>query len=227
MPRKRFSAGGARRSQHDAPLRRSSVVLFNKPYGVLCQFSRTTGERATLADYIAVPDVYAAGRLDADSEGLVVLTDDGALQAAISHPRWKLAKRYWVQVEGVPTPDALDQLRGGVALADGPARAAGVRMLDAAPPLWPRDPPIRFRRAIPTTWLELTLTEGRNRQVRRMTAAVGFPTLRLVRHAIGPWTLRGLAPGEWRREWCDERELRARVRQDARSASASARGRVL
>ena len=195
----------SRHGEHRAAV--CSVLLFNKPYGVLCQFSPGPASRPTLADFIAVPDVYPAGRLDADSEGLVVLTDDGRLQAAITHPRHKLRKRYWVQVEGVPDAQALAALRGGVVLADGATRPARVRVLHDAPALWPRSPPIRARRAIPTTWLELTITEGRNRQVRRMTAAVGCPTLRLVRHAIGPWTLQGLAPGQWRRESVDRRVL--------------------
>jgi 23S rRNA pseudouridine2457 synthase len=173
------------------------LLLLNKPFGVLCQFSRE-GTRATLADFVAVPGVYPAGRLDADSEGLVALTDDGALQAAIADPRRKLEKRYWVQVEGEPHAAALAQLRRGVVLRDGPTRPARVRAIAEPAGLWPRDPPVRFRRHIPTAWLELAIREGRNRQVRRMTAAVGLPTLRLVRFAIGPWTLDGLAPGAWR-----------------------------
>ncbi len=179
----------------------TEVVLFNKPFGVLCQFSGD-GRRPTLRDYIDVPGVYPAGRLDADSEGLVVLTADGGMQAAIADPRHKLPKTYWVQVEGTPRPDALHALCTGVALADGPTRPARVRCLAEPPGLWPRTPPIRFRRAIPTAWLEITLREGRNRQVRRMTAAVGLPTLRLVRCAVGPWRVDGLAPGAWRREAC-------------------------
>jgi 23S rRNA pseudouridine2457 synthase len=173
------------------------VILFNKPFGVLSQFTSETGKR-TLKDYIDVPDVYAAGRLDADSEGLLVLTDDGALQARLADPRHKQPKTYWVQVEGVPNEDALDRLRRGVVLKDGPTRPAGVKSIDEPPDLWPRDPPIRTRRDIPTAWLELILTEGKNRQVRRMTAAVGLPTLRLIRQRIGPWNLDGLAPGTWR-----------------------------
>lgn len=173
------------------------VILFNKPYGVLCQFTDTAG-RSTLKDYIDVPDVYAAGRLDADSEGLVVLTDDGVLQARIANPRHKLPKTYWVQVEGTPDAASLEPLRRGVLLNDRPARPAEVRVMPEPPGLWPRVPPIRERRHIPTAWLELTLTEGRNRQVRRMTASVGLPTLRLIRARIGPWTLDGLAPGQWR-----------------------------
>lgn len=173
------------------------VILFNKPYGVLCQFTDTAGRR-TLKDHIDIPDVYAAGRLDADSEGLVILTDDGVLQAHIADPRHKLPKTYWVQVEGTPDAAPLEQLRRGVLLKDGLTRPADVRVMDEPPGLWPRVPPIRERRHIPTAWLELTLTEGRNRQVRRMTASVGLPTLRLIRARVGPWTLDGLAPGTWR-----------------------------
>ena len=175
----------------------SRVILFNKPHGVLCQFRAAPG-RQTLKDFIAAPDVYPAGRLDADSEGLVVLTDDGALQHRISDPRHKLAKTYWAQVEGVPDPAQLRALVAGVALRDGPARAIDARAFREPPSLWPRDPPIRKRAAIPTAWLAVTLAEGRNRQVRRMTAAVGLPTLRLVRWSVGPWTLEGLAPGQSR-----------------------------
>ncbi|MEO5766385.1 MAG: pseudouridine synthase [Casimicrobiaceae bacterium] len=176
---------------------RARVVLFNKPFGVLCQFSGD-GARPTLKDFVDVPDVYPAGRLDADSEGLVVLTADGALQARITSPRHKLPKAYWVQVEGTPEAAALAALRHGVDLGDFVTRPATVRTVDEPADLWPRQPPIRVRRAIPTAWLELTLREGRNRQVRRMTAAVGLPTLRLVRFAVGPWTLAGLGPGRWR-----------------------------
>lgn len=172
------------------------VILFNKPYGVLCQFSGD-GTRPTLAAYIDLPGAYPAGRLDLDSEGLVILTADGALQARITDPHHKLAKSYWVQVEGEPTAQQLAELAAGVVLRDGPTRPAEAQAIDEPPRLWPRDPPIRHRRHIPTAWLQLTLREGRNRQVRRMTAAVGLPTLRLVRHSIGPWSLAGLPPGTW------------------------------
>lgn len=175
------------------------LILFNKPYGVLSQFTDrgTGGARATLSDHIAVPGVYPAGRLDRDSEGLLLLTDDGRLQARIADPRFKLPKTYLVQVEGLPDEQALARLRGGVLLNDGPTRPAEVARIDD-PALWPRDPPVRFRQSVPDCWLRLTIREGRNRQVRRMTAAIGHPTLRLVRWAIGDWTLEGLAPGEWR-----------------------------
>lgn len=175
----------------------SKLLLFNKPFNVLCRF---TGEdtKKTLADFINVPQVYAAGRLDYDSEGLLLLTDVGFLHHLITDPQHKLPKTYLVQVEGSPTGDAISRLCRGVRLKDGLTRPAGVRVLEAEPPLWPRYPPIRVRKQIPTTWLEITITEGRNRQVRRMTAAVGLPTLRLVRTAIGPWRLDDLPPGTWR-----------------------------
>jgi 23S rRNA pseudouridine2457 synthase len=175
----------------------SRVLLLNKPFGVICQFTPEGGHRS-LADFVDVPGVYPAGRLDTDSEGLVVLTDDGALQAAISHPRRKLAKSYWVQVEGSIEERAIARLRQGITLRDGPTHPARARAIGEPEGLWPREPPVRFRRHIPTSWLELELQEGRNRQVRRMTAAVGFPTLRLVRHRIGPWNISTLAPGRWR-----------------------------
>jgi 23S rRNA pseudouridine2457 synthase len=176
------------------------LILFNKPYGVLPQFTDrgTAGSaRSTLSDYIDVPSVYPAGRLDLDSEGLMLLTDDGALQARIADPKFKMAKTYLVQVEGDVGERALARLRQGVVLKDGLTRPAEVERIDD-PALWPRDPPIRVRQSVPDCWIKLTIREGRNRQVRRMTAAVGHPTLRLVRWAIGGWTVEGLAPGEWR-----------------------------
>jgi len=172
------------------------LIVFNKPFNVLCQFTDKEGRR-TLADFISVPRVRPAGRLDYDSEGLLLLTDDGALQNRIAEPKHKLPKTYWAQIEGVPDMETLEKLRRGVQLSDGRTRPAEVRVIPE-PVLWPRDPPIRMRRNIPTTWIELAITEGRNRQVRRMTAAVGFPTLRLVRVAVGPYQLAGLAPGAWR-----------------------------
>jgi 23S rRNA pseudouridine2457 synthase len=175
----------------------SRLILFNKPYGVLTQFTDAAG-RPTLADYIPIPRIYAAGRLDADSEGLVVLTDDGALQAQIADPRHKLAKLYRVQVEGLPTDDALQQLAAGVDLGDFRTRPCQTRCIAEPEDLWQRSPPIRHRAAIPTSWLELVLREGKNRQIRRMTARVGFPALRLIRWAVGDWSLEGLAPGQWR-----------------------------
>ncbi|MDP3674370.1 MAG: pseudouridine synthase [Novosphingobium sp.] len=175
------------------------LILFNKPYGVLSQFTdtRSPTPRPTLSAYIDVPGVYPAGRLDADSEGLLLLTDDGRLQARIADPRFKLAKSYWVQIEGNPADADLAPLRKGVLLKDGMTLPAEVARIDP-PPLWPRDPPVRFRKSVPDCWLELTIREGRNRQVRRMTAAIGLPTLRLVRCRVGEWVLNGLAPGEWR-----------------------------
>lgn len=174
----------------------SRLIRFNKPYGVLSQFT-PEGRWRGLKDFIDLPGVYVAGRLDADSEGLLLLTNDGPLQARISDPRYKMEKTYWVQVEGLPNEAALQALRQGVQLSDGPTRPARARLLEPAPALWPRDPPIRVRAAKPTAWLELCITEGRNRQVRRMTAAVGYPTLRLVRTAIGPHKLDGLMPGNY------------------------------
>jgi 23S rRNA pseudouridine2457 synthase len=175
----------------------SRVLLFNKPYGVICQFSRD-GLHSTLADYIAVPDFYPAGRLDTDSEGLLLLTDDGVLQHRVTDPQHKLPKTYWVQVEGVPDEAALHRLRQGVKLKDGMTLPAEAVVISEPELLWQRDPPIRERKAIPTSWLALTIREGKNRQVRRMTAAVGHPTLRLIRYAIGEWTLDDLPPGKWR-----------------------------
>lgn len=174
------------------------LIAFNKPYGVLCQFTdRSTPPRRTLAEFGLPPDVYAAGRLDHDSEGLLLLTDDGTLAHRLTDPRHKQPKAYWVQVEGEPSAENLDALRRGVVLNDGPTRPAKVQRIEA-PALWPRDPPVRFRKTVPDAWLQITITEGRNRQVRRMTAAVGLPTLRLVRVAVGGHRLEGLAPGEWR-----------------------------
>ncbi|MFD1511392.1 pseudouridine synthase [Lacimonas salitolerans] len=179
----------------------SRLIVFNKPFDVLSQFTdrgSADSPRATLSDYIDLPGVYPAGRLDRDSEGLLLLTDDGKLQARISHPKNKMPKVYWAQVEGTPDDAALAALRAGVTLKDGPTRPAKVVRIAEPPGLWPRVPPIRVRKSVPDTWIELTISEGRNRQVRRMTAAVGHPTLRLIRARIGPWTLDGLAPGDWR-----------------------------
>lgn len=175
-----------------------ALILFNKPYDVLSQFTdaRSPSPRATLSDYIDRPGVYPAGRLDRDSEGLLLLTDDGALQARIADPSFKLPKSYLVQVEGEPDEAALAALRKGVRLNDGLTRPARVDRVDP-PALWPRQPPVRFRKSVPDCWIRLTISEGRNRQVRRMTAAVGHPTLRLVRWSVGAWTLEGIAPGQW------------------------------
>ena len=179
------------------PALASRLIRFNKPYGVLSQFTAEGAWRG-LKDFIDLPDVYVAGRLDADSEGLLLLTNDGQLQAHIADPRFKMEKTYWVQVEGVPDEAALAALRRGVTLNDGPTLPARARAMPEPPALWERDPPIRVRKAVPTAWIELVIREGRNRQVRRMTAAVGFPTLRLIRAAIGPHNPDGLAPGTWR-----------------------------
>jgi 23S rRNA pseudouridine2457 synthase len=173
------------------------LICFNKPYGVLSQFT-PEGRWRGLKDFIDIPGVYVAGRLDADSEGLLLLTDDGKLQARISDPRYKMEKTYWVQVEGEPDEAALTSLREGVQLNDGPTLPARAQRMAEPAGLWERDPPVRVRQAIPTSWVELVIREGRNRQVRRMTAAVGYPTLRLIRAAIGPYTLDGLAPGSYR-----------------------------
>jgi 23S rRNA pseudouridine2457 synthase len=177
------------------------LILFNKPYGVICQFSPSDG-KPTLKDYIDISNVYPAGRLDTDSEGLLLLTNDGALQHKIADPAHKLPKTYWAEVEGVATHSTIAPLRKGVDLGDFMTKPAIVRVMSAPPSadqLWPRTPPVRFRKNIPTSWLEITITEGKNRQVRRMTAKVGLPTLRLVRIAIGPWRVDGLAPGKWQK----------------------------
>ena len=175
----------------------SKLILFNKPFGVLSQFTdaKSPTPRPTLSAYIDVPGVYPAGRLDRDSEGLLVLTDDGRLQARIADPKNKMSKTYLVQVEGALTDKDLDPLRAGVTLKDGPTRPAKLRLIDP-PTLWDRDPPVRYRKSVPDTWLEITISEGRNRQVRRMTAHIGFPTLRLVRWRVGSWTLDGIGPGK-------------------------------
>ena len=173
-------------------------LLFNKPYDVVCQFSRSSEDRPTLKDYIPVPDIYPVGRLDHDSEGLLLLTGDGQMQHALTDPKFGHPRTYWAQVEGIPEDSALQRLRDGFDLNRYRTRPAKVRLLEKEPELWPRNPPIRYRPSIPTAWVEITLTEGRNRQVRRMTAAVGYPTLRLVRVAIGSLRVDGLEPGKWR-----------------------------
>lgn len=192
----RSSAPAKPRRVAKAPPAEPRLLLLNKPFDVLTQFNDDQG-RATLKDFVAVPGVYPAGRLDRDSEGLLLLTNDGRLQARIADPKHKLSKTYWVQVEGEPSAEQLQRLREGVELNDGPTLPAEARLLET-PTLWEREPPVRFRKSVPTAWLELVIREGRNRQVRRMTAAVGLPTLRLVRVAIGPWRLDGLQPGQWK-----------------------------
>jgi len=200
----------------------SRILLLNKPYNVLCQFTDNEG-RPTLADYLGEKGLYPAGRLDRDSEGLVVLTDSGALQHCIAHPAAKLEKCYWVQVEGLIDEHALQQLREGVTLKDGPTRPARAQRLQE-PLVWERNPPIRYRAAIPDSWLSLSISEGRNRQVRRMTAAVGFPTLRLIRWSVGQWDLCGLQPGQWRE--LSPTEVEAFERHCARLKSRKPSSRV-
>ena len=173
------------------------LIQFNKPYGVISQFS-PSGDKQTLKNFISIPGVYPAGRLDTDSEGLLLLTDDGRLQTSIADPRHKLAKKYWVEVEGAPDDGALNPLRIGVSLGDFVTKPAFARVIAAPQSLWPRNPPVRFRKSVPTAWVEITIAEGKNRQVRRMTAKIGFPTLRLIRVAVGDWHLDDLAPGQWR-----------------------------
>jgi 23S rRNA pseudouridine2457 synthase len=180
----------------------SRIILLNKPYAVLTQFTPVDGKQ-TLKDFVPIPGVYAAGRLDADSEGLLLLTDDGSLQARIAHPKFKLAKTYWAQVEGAPTAEQLETLQGALDLGDFITQPCQARLIDAPSGLWSRNPPIRFRLSVPTSWLEITIREGKNRQVRRMTAKVGLPTLRLIRARIGPWELGAMQPGEW----CEAHDL--------------------
>jgi len=195
----------------------SRIYLLNKPYNVLCQFT-DDGGRSTLAEYLDVPGVYPAGRLDYDSEGLLLLTDDGPLIHRISDPRHKLPKQYWVQVEGKPDDSALKALREGITLKDGPTQPAKIRRLIEPEPA-PRVPPVRYRESIPTTWLAIELREGRNRQVRRMTAHIGYPTLRLIRTAIGPWRLDDLQPGDWRSETVNVPQNPPRPASNRRSKS--------
>ncbi len=189
----------------------TKIILFNKPYDVLSQFT-DSDQRPTLANYIDLKSVYPAGRLDRDSEGLLILTDDGQAQHQIANPKHKMAKTYWVQVEGIPSQEALEQLRQGLELKDGLTKPAEVQTLNE-PDIWPRTPPIRYRANIPDSWLKLTIREGRNRQVRRMTAAVGHPTLRLIRYSVGPWTIDDLNPGQWRSIDCPPELIKQRPKQ--------------
>lgn len=204
----------------------TKIILFNKPYDVLSQFT-DSDKRPTLAKYIDLKSVYPAGRLDRDSEGLLILTDDGQAQHQIANPKHKMAKTYWVQVEGVPDKAALEQLRQGLELKDGMTKPAEARLLDS-PEIWSRTPPIRYRAHIPDSWLELTIREGRNRQVRRMTAAVGHPTLRLIRYSVGPWTINDLSPGEWRSIECPPELLKqqAKQRQSTKQPSKNNRSKT-
>ena len=213
-----------RRPEPQAPTAPARLLRFHKPYGVLSQFT-PEGRWTGLKDWIDVPGVYVAGRLDADSEGLLLLTNDGQLQARIADPRHKMAKTYWVQVEGVPDEAALAALRRGVRLGDGPTRPAEAHLMGEPPGLWSRNPPIRHRLSVPDSWLALTIREGRNRQVRRMTAAVGHPTLRLIRWSIGAWTLAGLASGEWRRVSLGDGERRCPAPPGGRRPRVAARRR--
>lgn len=200
------------------------LILFNKPFNTLSQFS---GDSPNLSDYIGIKDVYAAGRLDKDSEGLLVLTDDGVLQQKISNPKYTKAKTYWVQVEGTPDEKALDKLRTGITLKDGKTRPAKVKIIKEPKDLWDRNPPIRYRANIPTTWLELTISEGKNRQVRRMTAAIGHPTLRLIRYSVAEWNLdhagHRLQPGEWHKIETDNNQSSQRNEQFRKKSTSHRR----